>query len=329
MARNWKVDVGIIVVLAILGAIGVVFLSGILYRKPVTLRGAVMVQNTDPRKQLPIAGVEVTASGVFADVQAQSDASGFFSITLPKHSWRGEPITLKFEHAEYKPLEMREFAGDKVYLAYMVRTAQSVQPPPNHPTQPVSNVVVRYSAKATSVTNIGSAVKTFEVVNTGNVPCQNKLPCSPDKKWKAATGSVTLAAGPDSQFRNVRASCIAGPCPFTEIQPPDIQENGSQVKITAINWSDTATFLVEAEVVRAMISNATLQSYPVIFGRALNFTLPESAEGLSLQADLNGQTIVFPLGPDLKLEWGECTSRTNDAETKVYRCELKPGYRFK
>ena len=63
----------------------------------------------------------------------------------------------------------------------------------------------------------------------------------------------------------------------------------------ARNWSDTAKFLVEAEVVHVMQNQIDHQSYPVIFGPALNFTLPANAEGGTLQADISGETIIFRL----------------------------------
>ena len=98
--------------------------------------------------------------------------------------------------------------------------------------------------------------------------------------------------------------------------------------VTARNWSDTATFLVEAEVFHPMSSQVVHQSYPVIFGEALNFTLPSSAEGVNIEADINGQSIIFPMGPSLFLSWAACNARVNPDQTRVYRCELKPGYRF-
>jgi len=40
--------------------------------------------------------------------------------------------------------------------------------------------------------------------------------------------------------------------------------------------------------------------------------------------------MVFPLGPNLSLSWAACNVRTGPEQDKttVYRCELKPGYRF-
>jgi hypothetical protein len=176
--------------------------------------------------------------------------------------------------------------------------------------------------------NIGSAVKTFEVENIGNIPCKGKAPCSPDGKWKATIGSLSLDAGMGNEFRDARVSCIAGPCPFTKIESDDFSKANQKITASARNWSETATFLVEAEVVHSMQSQVDHQSYPVIFGSALNFTLPTDAEGVSLEADIAGETIIFPLGPDLFLSWASCNARVNQDQTSVYRCELKPGYRF-
>jgi hypothetical protein len=167
-------------------------------------------------------------------------------------------------------------------------------------------------------------------VNKGNVPCNKQGPCSPDGSWKAATGSITLDAGPGNEFRNVRASCIAGPCPFTRIDSSGFERGGQIITASALDWSDPATFLLEAEVIRQSINSSVRESYPVVFGRTLNFVLPGSEEGASIEADLDGTPMVFPLGPELYLSWAKCSERGggDSAGSKVYRCELKPGYRF-
>jgi hypothetical protein len=87
---------------------------------------------------------------------------------------------------------------------------------------------------------------------------------------------------------------------------------------------------MEAEVYHAAISSNVRELYPVIFGRTLNFTLPPTQEGVSLEAEIDGSPMVFPLGPDLNLSWATCTVRTgtDKEKTTVYRCELKPDYRF-
>jgi hypothetical protein len=189
---------------------------------------------------------------------------------------------------------------------------------------------VRYTLNSRTETNVGSAVKTFQVMNTGNVPCNHQAPCSPDGKWKAASASESLDAGADNTFSNVRASCIAGPCPYTRIDSSGFIHGGRNISVSALDWSDTTTFLMEAEVYHTAINSNVRQLYPVIFGRTLNFTLPPTQEGVSLGAEIDGSPMVFPLGPALNLSWATCTVRT-DAEkekTTVYGCELKPGYRF-
>ncbi|HVI07172.1 MAG TPA: hypothetical protein VND65_02640 [Candidatus Binatia bacterium] len=198
-----------------------------------------------------------------------------------------------------------------------------------HPGSIVSNTRIRYSVKATTEADIGSAVKTFQVVNNGNVPCSKHPPCSPDNKWKAAIGSFSLDAGDANEFRNARVACIAGPCPFTKIETENFSQDRRRFAVSIRNWSDTTTFLLEAEVVHPMTSDLVRETYPVIFGRALNFSLPASAEGPSVEADVDGVPIVFPLGPDLLLRWADCHVGVDHDLSKTYRCELKPGFDFR
>jgi hypothetical protein len=194
----------------------------------------------------------------------------------------------------------------------------------------VANIRVRYTINTRAQTNVGSATQTFQVVNKGNVPCDHKSPCSPDGKWKAASKTVTLDAGADNSYGNVSASCIAGPCPFTRINSNGFIHGGRSISVSALNWSDTATFLMEAEVYHTAINSEVRELYPVIFGQTLNFTLPPTQEGVSLEAEIDGAPMVFPLGPNPSLSWATCNVRTGqeEAQTTVYRCELKPGYRF-
>jgi hypothetical protein len=299
-----------------------------LHRNPVTIAGAVTVQDADSRKQLPIAEVEITAANTLGPAPMKSDSAGFFRLTFRKRVRKGQKVTLKFSHPKYQPLEMEEIADGRLCIARLVPLARNVAVAPNRPAITVSNIRVRYSIKAVRTMDVGNAVKTFQAENVGNVPCQGSTPCSPDGKWKAAVGLASLDAGMGNEFRNARVSCIAGPCPFTKIETDQFPASSQRITASALNWSDTATFLVEAEVIHAMQSQIDHQSYPVIFGPALNFTLPADAEGVSLEADLAGETIIFPLGPDLLLSWANCNARVNQDRTNVYRCELKPGYRF-
>ncbi|HEY1262325.1 MAG TPA: hypothetical protein VGF06_02310 [Terriglobales bacterium] len=328
MTRAHKIEIGVVAGLVLAGALAGVYFSGVWQRKAVVLHGALITQSSDPHKQTPITGAEITLANGLAVAPVKSDSSGLFALTLQKSVRRGQAIVFHFRHPDYKPLDLKEFAGDKLYVIHLDPLAEP-KPQPNHPQTTVANVLVRYSLKAAQTINIGSAVKPFSVENTGNVPCKGHHPCSPDGKWKASIGSAELDAGAGNEFRNVRASCIAGPCPFTSIRT-DMTPDGSRVvKATAINWSDTATFLMEAEVFHPMYSDMIRESYPVIFGQALNFTLPNASEGVSIQAEINGETIVFPLGPTLVMRWADCNARVNPDQTRVYRCRLKSEFRFK
>lgn len=326
MTRSQKIEacVSFFIALALTGIIFAVIRWE--KQQPVSLRGAVLVEDSDPRKQQPIAGVEVSA-GDLALSSATSDSSGFFTLKLHKLIRKGHPISLSFHSKQYRPLVLNELVSSKLYIVYLVPISNKPAPK-NQPEVKVANVRVRYTVKALTELNVGSAVKTFEIENKGNVSCKGQRLCSPDGRWKAAVGSVTLNAGDGNQFRNARASCIAGPCPFTRIDADHFSQGGQVITVAARDWSDTATFVLEAEVYRPMVSQAEHWSYPVIFGDALSFTLPASAESVSIEADLDGQTIIFPLGPSLFLSWAGCDVGVNPDKGRVYRCTPKPGYRF-
>jgi hypothetical protein len=308
-AHKTELWVGSTIILVIVGAL----LLRWRVQRPITLRGAVTVEDSDTRKEQPIADVEVTAD--LATGSVKSDSTGLFTLELRRFVRRGHPLVLHFRHPQYLPLDTNDFVGDKLYIVHMV-ALPSATASATGPAVKVANVRVRYSGRAMTEFNVGSAVKTFQIENKGNVPCKGQRPCSPDGKWRAAQGSATLDAGTGNEFRNPRASCIAGPCPFTKIDS-DFSQGGQTIKVSARDWSDTATFLLEAEVTHPMVSQIIHESYPVVFGDGLNFTLPSTAEGVSIEAELDGQMIVFPLGPALFLSWASCNARVNPDQTKV------------
>lgn len=294
--------------------------------QPMYIRGAIVQQDPDPSKQLPISQVEVGADDNLAVSSTSSDNSGFFSLSLRPEVRPGTPITLKFRNSEFKPLDLQVYANDEIYVAHMEPARPEA--PRGGPAVSVTGISVRYSMETATAVNVGSAVKTFQVVNTGNVPCAGKLPCSPGMQWKAGIGSATLDAGEGKEFRNARLSCIAGPCPFTEIESDNFSKGGRTISASIRNWSDTATFLLQADVFRRQVGDAIRQSYPVIIDQAMNFTLPASAEGPSIEAKLDGSLIVFPLGPTATLSWANCSMRISQDQARLFWCELKPGYRF-
>jgi hypothetical protein len=313
---------------------GLAVLAGILIvhfasEHGIYVRGAVVAKDPDPSKELPLADVEVTVAGLPGST-VRTDESGYFNIWIPfKRLVRlGLPITVGFRHPDYEPFELGSVRGDKLYIVQLTPLPRRAQLPAQVPEIRIGHIVASYSVNTTTAVNIGSAVKSFQIVNTANVPCRGRSPCSPDGRWKAAVGSAALDAGPGNEFRNPRASCIAGPCPFTRIESNNFAKSQRTLRVTALDWSDTATFLLEAEVYKSLVNDVLRQSYPVTFARALTFTLPAAAEGVSIKAELDGTSIVFPLGPKLSLSWANCQFAVNKDQTKVYRCELKPGYRF-
>jgi hypothetical protein len=158
---------------------GLIFVGVLVRRqhgKPLTIAGAVTVQDTDPRKQLPIAGVEITVKDASGEPPAKSDSSGFFSLNLRQGLRRGQKVTLMFRHPNYNPLDLPEFAGDKLYIVHLVPLSKNADNVSNRPAITVGNVRVRYSIMAMRTANVGSAVRTFQVKKILNIPYQKRLP---------------------------------------------------------------------------------------------------------------------------------------------------------
>jgi hypothetical protein len=294
----------------------------------ISITGAVLRQDTDLGKQLPIANAQISLVGDLADGVATSDSSGKFQLRLRPGVRVGQMARLRVSHPGYRPMDFPEYILDRLYVIRMVPIGQPADASPGAPIV-LWDIRVRYATRSEISVNAGSALKTFEVVNTGDVPCDRHGPCSPDSKWKAAIGGASLDAGENSAFHDVRVSCIAGPCPFTKIEKDSFSEGGSRIAVTIRNWSDTTTFLLEAGVTHTTSGDVILQSFPAIFDRTMSFTLPASAQGPSIEATLDGSEIVFPLGPSLDLSWAACTVKASGDGSKLYRCVLKPGYRFR
>lgn len=324
----WIVGLAALVLAAI--AIAVRFYT--LKPRLTTIQGAVIRSDRDPYKREPVPDAVVIASRGLNSAVTNSDASGYFRITFPQVIWPGQTVTLTFRHPNYHPLTLnlhmtfRSTARRLVIAAMQPLPAKAIART-GKAASTISNLRIRYSVNAPAEVNIGSAARTFQVINQGDVPCRHEGPCSPDGLWKAATKTITLDAGLGNEYRDVRASCIAGPCPFTQIQT---RAQGRTIVVTALDWSGTATFLLEAEVFHVSIDSSVRETYPVIFDRNLSFTLPATEEGVTIEAEVNGTPIVYPVGPDVYLNWAVCTVRTNPGPDKstLYQCALRPGYKF-
>jgi hypothetical protein len=110
-----------------------------------------------------------------------------------------------------------------------------------------------------------------------------------DSCWAIGAFARTRAA--------THLTCIAGPCPFTRVDTDGFSVGGHDIEVLIRNGPDTTTFVLQAEVFRTQVGDIVRESAPVIFGRAMNFTLPAKAEGPSIEAEMNGSRIVFPLRP--------------------------------
>ncbi len=300
--------------------------------RPVTLTGVTLIADQNPKNQLPIAGATVSATRGSTVVRAISDSTGLWRITMPppiNAPARVPPpqIRLSFQHEGYRPVDLAVYEIDRIFVARLTPIAQLSGPEARESDVVISNVRLRYSEKASFTTDSGSIVNELEVPNRGGYSCDGHPVCSPDGQWRAAQRTFNID-GQGNELRRARLSCIAGPCPFSKVISQVFSNDDKALKITILNWSDTVTYLLEAEVARVVQSDIVRQSYPAIFGDTMTFTLPKTAEGPSVEAELKKQDIVFPLGPDIRLSWASCTEKPSQNDSKLFRCDLKSGYRF-
>jgi hypothetical protein len=123
-----KFILGMIAVVAVL-VISLVLrahrLSSIRMRQLMPIEGAVIQRDSDTKKQVPIADVEITASDGVTSATTRSEASGYFKLVLQKGVLSGAPVTVSFGHPSYEPLVLNVQTGrletpDAIYVAAMV-----------------------------------------------------------------------------------------------------------------------------------------------------------------------------------------------------------------
>ncbi|HEY7212664.1 MAG TPA: carboxypeptidase regulatory-like domain-containing protein [Bryobacteraceae bacterium] len=295
---------------------------------PYLIAGVVLVDDKDPQKQSPIGYATVTATSSRNRVSVRGDATGLFTLSLPPSETANAFIRLHAWSAGYKPRDFIVHDPKQLQILRLESATRAATKPVAHPVLISNNVRVRYSEQSAITNNVGSVSRPFQIVNTGNVPCDNHAPCSPDGKWKASIGSIVVE-GQGGEFRNIRLSCIAGPCPFSRVESETPVDNGRNLKVSVRNWSDPVTWLLEAEVTQTRPIEIVREAYAAIFGSSMNFTLPASARGASIEAEVGGHDIIYPLGPNLLLSWAVCSEKTTADGTKQFHCDLKPEYRFK
>lgn len=295
--------------------------------RQIVIQGAVIKADADVEKQSPIADVDVSVQGAAPPIVTKSDFSGHFRIVLPIGARPGETVFLQFRRPDYRPLGASEVIGNQLYVVSLTPVPKRTITP-HGPLIGLSNIRVRYSTQIETEANIGSEITTFDVKNQGNVPCAGSSHCSPNGKWKASIGSASMDAGEGNVFENARVSCIAGPCPFTKIVADHYSRASRTISVSVLDWSDTTTFLMQAEVFRREISDTVQEMYPVIFGDSINFSLPPSAEGPTFEAEVNSVETVFPMGPAPSVPWADCNVQVARTRSKSYRCELKQGYQI-
>ena len=116
----------------------------------IPIEGAVIRRDTDANKELPIAGVAITASDGVRTATTESDAAGYFNLVLQKTVLSDRPVTVSFRHSDYEPLDLTVQTGrlaipKQLYVAAMVPIPAKSAARPARRQIVVSNIRVRYT----------------------------------------------------------------------------------------------------------------------------------------------------------------------------------------
>src|SRR5438270_5542240 len=137
MSRERKILVWNVVLMLLLGVAALTLRLTRINRRPpilpVSISGAVLTAESDPRKQTPVAGATVTLKGGQLTAETKSDSAGHFAVTLLPGVEPHQPVTLVFTQAEHKPVEITEIPRDQLYI---VRMEPLVPARPSNPEQP-------------------------------------------------------------------------------------------------------------------------------------------------------------------------------------------------
>ena len=195
--------------------------------KPVSITGVVLIHDTDPKKQLPVPNARIMLDGRRCHSGNEVRHFGPISHHAPAWNRTGGERDAQSDACRVRAIRNDASSQGEIYVVRLTPVAREPAPRPNRPVLPLKDVRLRYTVKSTTTRNISSAAQPFEIVNTGNVPCDHHGPCSPDGKWKATISSVSLDAGEGNEFRNARLSCIAGPCPFTRVESDNMRNRAA------------------------------------------------------------------------------------------------------
>ena len=157
MLRSRKVAIWALVIIGFGGVLAASYYGFRLngrFSPPVTLKGAVIKQDYDPRKQSPIANVEVIFRDAVDVQDTRSDFSGGFTFTMPPRVKLGQPARLIFRHPDFKPLELNVTLSNELYVVRMIPLHGEVEATLNEAEIGITNVLVRYSTETVSYTHL-------------------------------------------------------------------------------------------------------------------------------------------------------------------------------
>lgn len=299
-----------------IGAIAPALISRVHRPQPVILSGAIMRSDANPQKRYPISGVDVSYVEDNVEKHQTTTQDGAVTIAFGPGVKTGDLIELKFQHSCYQEMDETIGAVDVPFTLYLwPATVPQPGAPCNDPIITSIGLTFRKSYLTKSTT--------FQVPNRGTVRCR-KQPCSPDGKWQANIVTASLDAGAGNTFarRQGGVSCIAGPCPFTQVVNDGFSAGGPRISVSIRNWSDTVTYVLQGKLVGGPTSPVTVKD------KTFDFSVSRSdLPNLQIAAQTStGQSLVSDIGVG-SIPWATCQVSEGPSTIK-YHCTLAPDYTF-
>ncbi len=264
----------------------------------------------------------------------------FQAFVSGKRVWPSEEVNLSFRDSDYHPLDLRFLVGLRSSLKKLtVAELEPVAQPSGAVGKPsvVSNIRIRYSVNYRAKQIFAPVWRPFKLSIRETCRASNNIRALRTGSGRHPRVRLRWTLAPITNSATCAHRAFPGRAHLLGSTPADIRAEAASLRprrsIGPIpqrsSWKPKFSHYTTDSNVR--------ESYPVIYGRVMHFTLPSNQEGVSIEAEIDGSPMVFPPGPDLYTSWATCSCRRRRG--KLYRLparvkktrlplHLKPIYCF-
>ena len=336
MRYPWKIA-GIVAALGAAAAVAAVLALkqpaiSLLRQPAISIEGTVILQDDDPTKESPIAGVSVAVEpddGVSLVDTATSDFSGYFKLRLPPTIVYGDSVTLRLRHPDHQPIDLVVPVAEHLYVMRMSSAHPEVQPRPARPDIVLSEIIVRYTIESRTALNIGSGARpsTCPIVAMSRAIGSRRVHLMASGRRRTAVCRSTPERATSFAMRACPASLVHARLRISSRMDFRAAARSSRPRSATGRTRPRSRLKPKCSGLRTPIRLSVPTQSSSDTGSTLHW--PPPPRGVSIEAEVDGEPIIFPLAPNGILSWATCNVRIQKEQARLYRCELKPGYIFK